>query len=942
MNTRLRLAILLASVCLVVALFSASALAYPTYGEVNDVVLDDMTYYDMYEGDRERPDLSAQEQFLKDAIQQNDNLCCWAGLAYQILKHNENKVAYWNHWSPFTFDALLEPDASRVGRPDGFDLMGEWSEPNRLTYANNLRDVEQAARDTAAALFGNVPASALEGIEAWQNDDRIQPVFYTYATIKDHDPSDLIHDYWFYNYMGIAFYDFQLSLLSDADLSYHSAADGYDSVKDAFEAGVEHTFYEHYSPPEGGYISGVTNAAAVPATATQMLVDTSTTRVSNSIQSSQTFTFSQMIGGEYSVGTEISVLDVTAMWKWELTAEEAFSTAYAEENSVEKSRSNEYSVEVTLPAHTGILMRQVDSVTREVLAYDSPVVVKYKVAVYSLCGKIQSYGTNEYDCRSSLRTFGRPLPDHEDAVGNLVKRIQWYSLIPGYEATYGDGLDWNAICDETEPTGERAKGAVEWLTTHMPMSVTGASIASEHQSLVSKVDSLTPLHPLRRVASDTYEFNMNSGDYLYVDNLAVEGYNAYNVAYYGFDGAYGGWTLLDSGGVNIGLGNETAALIMDDITGNTRLVAGDTSGTVYLKYQIDEEAYWENQSDYTTNADLLDTALIRVNVSSLPFAGTVVASGSIDGYAGDPAMNIDTLDTIDAAVYDATGREIAHPIVWEARQLPWRGIEVVDNQLLLTLPGTFDIRARCSSAYSEWIPVRSHSARKLDRIQIADVTDPATLVNRDITGGPAVVDLGLLGVSAFDQYEAAWADMSSLQWKCDAPSGINITGANLTVSEAGAFRIYAQIGDVRSNELQLEVTGLLPPLPLQVTAGWNLVAGGPGSDLGSRIFGWDGSTYYSPSEIDPWTGYWTKVASECTLTMYPMGNGSHTVYLGSGWNLLGNPMKAKAALTLPPGRSAFVYTPSGYASVTMLEPGQGAWIKGVEGETVVFTELPES
>ena len=51
-------------------------------------------------------------------------------------------------------------------------------------------------------------------------------------------------------------------------------------------------------------------------------------------------------------------------------------------------------------------------------------------------------------------------------------------------------------------------------------------------------------------------------------------------------------------------------------------------------------------------------------------------------------------------------------------------------------------------------------------------------------------------------------------------------------------------------------------------------------------------------------------------------------------------MGTVATLTLPSGRSAFVYDTSSksYVSTTSLQPGQGAWVKGVNsGETAVLT-----
>ena len=131
---------------------------------------------------------------------------------------------------------------------------------------------------------------------------------------------------------------------------------------------------------------------------------------------------------------------------------------------------------------------------------------------------------------------------------------------------------------------------------------------------------------------------------------------------------------------------------------------------------------------------------------------------------------------------------------------------------------------------------------------------------------------------------------------------------------------------------------------VSLAAGWNLVAGGPGTDFGSAIFGWNGSAYFSPPAVEAWQGYWCKATTATTVDMHPVA-GPHTITLTTGWNLIGNPMAVAAAVAvydagdvLIPGRSLFVYTPgSGYATTPTLAPGQGAWVKGTAGETVVLT-----
>ena len=63
--------------------------------------------------------------------------------------------------------------------------------------------------------------------------------------------------------------------------------------------------------------------------------------------------------------------------------------------------------------------------------------------------------------------------------------------------------------------------------------------------------------------------------------------------------------------------------------------------------------------------------------------------------------------------------------------------------------------------------------------------------------------------------------------------------------------------------------------------------------------------------------------------------------LATGWNLVGNLLgHTPAALVLPQGRVAFAYDPqSGYYSTLQLQPGQGAWVKAVQGEVLEFAPV---
>jgi hypothetical protein len=136
----------------------------------------------------------------------------------------------------------------------------------------------------------------------------------------------------------------------------------------------------------------------------------------------------------------------------------------------------------------------------------------------------------------------------------------------------------------------------------------------------------------------------------------------------------------------------------------------------------------------------------------------------------------------------------------------------------------------------------------------------------------------------------------------------------------------------------LSSSALASSSSLTLRPGWNLVAAGPGTTFPSTLFGWNGTSYVSTTTPAAWRGYWCKVSGQESVSLATV-YGPYSTSLATGWNLVGNPMSYPAALTLPAGRVAFSYEASAqtYVSTLDLTPGQGAWVRGEEGEWVTLS-----
>lgn len=203
---------------------------------------------------------------------------------------------------------------------------------------------------------------------------------------------------------------------------------------------------------------------------------------------------------------------------------------------------------------------------------------------------------------------------------------------------------------------------------------------------------------------------MSVGDSFPLDGLHVEGVNADKVAYYGFDENDGHWELTDAEG-NVLTSNETAEIAEDALTGRKTLTAKQ-AGTVYLKWMLNDGVEYSSKNDATVisseNFDTLaDTAYIKIDIEKIPFTGTIDVNGNYEGTVGAEPVNLN--DVLDVTVYDESGKEVARPLTWEARQLD--GIKVTeDGKVTFTKPGTYHVQAKVSDTVkSGWYEVQAEN-----------------------------------------------------------------------------------------------------------------------------------------------------------------------------------------------------------------------------------------
>jgi hypothetical protein len=174
-----------------------------------------------------------------------------------------------------------------------------------------------------------------------------------------------------------------------------------------------------------------------------------------------------------------------------------------------------------------------------------------------------------------------------------------------------------------------------------------------------------------------------------------------------------------------------------------------------------------------------------------------------------------------------------------------------------------------------------------------------------------------------------------------AVSGMSHNGDVTLTIPSGAATDAAGNGSAASTSSDNTVA-YNPTVTLAVTTGWNLVAAAPGTVFSGSLWEWIGGGFQSVNDPQAWSGYWYKSTQDANVDMYTV-SGPKTYDLADGWNLIGNSMATPATVTVPQGSGLVVWAwvvvagNGSFQSVTTLQPGQGAWVKGTAGQQVTLT-----
>ena len=442
---------------------------------IRSVVIDGKTYFDIHDGSKTgRTDPTNQLAFLQAVVQSGKGMADgsdsvigqWASLAEQIYGSNSHYAARVNAGGGFKANftgtsnrersgyadlayALAQPTEHTVG-----SQKNDYTKWTGLAYATNLKDVRQKAADSIAdAIHRDIDGSRVlketdgDNTLSQLSDDTNQDVLYSLVTCVDRAGKTFKYNY---NTFGIAFYDFQLSVLAGEGLEYVTKAQKYDSLEQAANNNVSGVTYKTNNG-KNPVISYYKNESKQEADIGMEFTQSNSVTTSNTLETGKSYSYSQMIGSETMLSGGIPLLGkVEQTLKMEVTCEQALSTAYSETKEYNETSENKVSSSMLLPAQTAVGMESSKSVTNVQLGYDCPVAVTYKVAIFSLSGvvyddsaAVHSFHTSGYRQSHFSTIFGSSsAKGGTNAMDNLYNRAVKYTATPNYEQSYGQTVGW--------------------------------------------------------------------------------------------------------------------------------------------------------------------------------------------------------------------------------------------------------------------------------------------------------------------------------------------------------------------------------------------------------------------------------------------------------------------------------------------------------------------
>lgn len=463
-----------------------------------------------------------------------------------------------------------------------------------------------------------------EGFELFKNKD--EQVVLANIITNMNEPSALEREF---STFGIAYYDFELTPVIEENLQYITAADNYESIKDAFNNNAPGVSYTE-SNDGSTSMTYIQNPTSAPASVSASSSKSTTTSVSNSFSESENHSFSESI--KISAGVKLQEVFNVGV-EVGFSASQAIGTSYSESTSLSETVSTSSSASVTLPAYTELGIKQSMSKVEQSVEYSCPVYVTYKVAVFGVNAQyIQdadtgSWSITNYDQGCIFTTFGSDSKvGGITATENLYNR--WNEKSKAFELSYGNTYGmWEDQNDGNPPLkvnyidwsklGNAIDATTSYLKYNIPMSSMGGTMTFKTDSYNTEITQIYPMYDLEKIRFEgDGTYTMAIGGDLDLNMINVVGLNKFDHPYYGFRPTMGTWHLCDKDGNDLPAFEKGKGISVTS-SPTSQIITANELGNYYLRFDIDEEYYTKaiDRKTYITNDDLEMAPILKVSVT---------------------------------------------------------------------------------------------------------------------------------------------------------------------------------------------------------------------------------------------------------------------------------------------------------------------------------------
>ena len=645
-------------------------------------------------------------------------------------------------------------------------------------------------------------------------DSTSRDVIYNIATSITREGSTAKYQY---NSYGIAFYDFDLMVLADEDLEYVTGAEEYKDYENPIEAaanaGVEG--FRYSVDTEQTDVGSCVNQSILGVNEEVTLSTSQSQSVSTSIQNSETYSYTQMVGGE----VEFSLFGLSAKGSAQFTFNQAYESVHTNEATKTIDVSSSYSTQTYVPPQTVAYVKQDRGTSSVEVPYQTPVALTFKVAVFSMSGDVYAdsaltlaFSTAGYE-QSNFSTFfgGSTAETGFYAYDSLLNKID-NTDVSGWDATYGnnhffhknhDGhsdatdtgdmdLDWKDISN-TYYANVAYDHNINTMATRVPMLSSGTIMKVQTESKNSEVYDPLPLYLptlLRVVDNSKQNYRAFVGGRFYLNTVKIGCFNKNDVEYFPFKATDGHWEVCE--------GSEDIIEYED----STFSVIAKNTGVGYLRWVLNDDiAYTAEYESGVVTANDLAPVTIGINVLDVVESKSYTVEGvdSFAGTVGDEPVNVNDL----LWVVDENGEVTDDVIKWEATcDEGADGCFVLtdDNMISFSCDNTIKVRAvvnpeSIAECTTDWVEVTPREEREVVSATVSEVAgNKITLLIKHLKTHTelqnAKFDIPSY-VTFYDQYGDVWqGEAPEVELLIDNGDGAYVDSNQvLTLSKKGEFNV---------------------------------------------------------------------------------------------------------------------------------------------------------